>query len=140
MSGPGKPERLLRRPGPWAAFPADNYMTCHVDIYVMYHVCCRGDGDRPAAAGHVTTGQREPGHDKAQPRSGAAEDRCRPRRRGQATRSAGLVTPARSGTVLHRVVAAHLACRIGARARAGKAPAPPPGTTDGAGKNAQRTR
>ncbi|HMD23126.1 MAG TPA: hypothetical protein VKH61_03430 [Streptosporangiaceae bacterium] len=64
------------------------------------------------------------------------------------------MTPARSGTVLHRVVAAHLACRIGARARAGerdgsadlarardrKAPAPPPGTTDGAGKNARRTR
>jgi hypothetical protein len=30
------------------------------------------------------------------------------------------VTPSRSGTVLHRVVPAHLACRIGARARAGE--------------------
>ena len=30
------------------------------------------------------------------------------------------MTPARSGAVLHRVVPAHLACRIGARARAGE--------------------
>ncbi len=30
------------------------------------------------------------------------------------------MTPARSGTVVHRVVPAHLACRIGARARAGE--------------------
>ena len=84
------------------------------------------------------------------------------------------MTPARSGTVLHQVVPAHLACRIGARAQAGEhnawpavvaialgsfalvfsevipvglarergreVPAPRPGTTDRAGKNAQRTR
>jgi hypothetical protein len=37
-----------------------------------------------------------------------------------AARSAGPVTPVRSGTVLHRVVPAHLACRIGARAQAGE--------------------
>ena len=72
----------------------------------------------PPKPGHVTTGHREPGHDKAQPRSGAAGDRHR--RGGQATSSAGPVTPARSGTVLHRVVPAHLACRIGARAQAGE--------------------
>ncbi len=57
---------------------------------------------------------------KARPRSGAAGDRRRHRRDGQATRSAGPATPARSGTVLHRVVPAHLACRIGARAQAGE--------------------
>jgi hypothetical protein len=30
------------------------------------------------------------------------------------------VIPARSGTVVHRAVPAHLACRVGARARAGE--------------------
>ena len=39
---------------------------------------------------------------------------------GQATSSAGPVTPARSGTVLHRVVPAQPACRIGARVQAGE--------------------
>ena len=39
---------------------------------------------------------------------------------GQASGSAGPVTSARSGTVLHRVVPAHLAGRISARARAGE--------------------
>src|SRR6266700_151555 len=39
---------------------------------------------------------------------------------GQATSSAGRVTAARGGTVVHRVVPAQLACRIGARARAGQ--------------------
>src|SRR6266567_3712108 len=39
---------------------------------------------------------------------------------GQATSSAGRVTAARGGTVVHRVVPAQLACRIGARARAGE--------------------
>jgi predicted MFS family arabinose efflux permease len=34
------------------------------------------------------------------------------------TRLAGLVTPVRGGTVIHRAVPAHLACRIGARAQA----------------------
>jgi len=48
-------------------------------------------------------------------------DQPRHRRGGQATRSAGPVTLARAGTVLHRVVPAHLACRIGARAQAGTA-------------------
>ena len=39
---------------------------------------------------------------------------------GQATSSAGRLTAARGGTVVHRVVPAQLACRIGARARAGE--------------------
>ncbi|SRR6266704_1490550 len=38
---------------------------------------------------------------------------------GQATSSAGRLAAARRGTVVHRVVPAHLACRIGVRARAG---------------------
>jgi NADPH:quinone reductase-like Zn-dependent oxidoreductase len=33
------------------AFPAENYVTYHVDIYVTYHVCCRGDGNRPFGLG-----------------------------------------------------------------------------------------
>jgi predicted MFS family arabinose efflux permease len=40
--------------------------------------------------------------------------------RRQVTRTAGPVTPARSGTVVHRVVPAHLACRIGARPQTGE--------------------
>jgi hypothetical protein len=39
---------------------------------------------------------------------------------GQVTTSAGRVTAARGGTVVHRVVPAHLACRIGAWALAGQ--------------------
>jgi MFS family permease len=39
---------------------------------------------------------------------------------GQVTGSAGRVAPAHGGTVGYRVVPAHLACRIGARARAGE--------------------
>ena len=39
---------------------------------------------------------------------------------GQVTTPAGRVSDARSGTVFHRVVPAHLACRIGARTRAGE--------------------
>src|SRR6266851_4256034 len=39
---------------------------------------------------------------------------------GQVTGPAGPVTLARRGTVFHRVVLAQLACRIGARARAGE--------------------
>jgi hypothetical protein len=165
----------------------------------------------PPGPGHVTTGHREPGHDKSATAiwRGGGPAPSPPGR--QAARSAGPVTPPRSGTVLHRVVPAQLACRIGARAQAGErdawpavasialgsfalvfsevipvglladisghlgvsvgtgglmvvvpavaaisaqsagsadlarergreAPAPPPGTTDGAGKNAQRTR
>src|SRR3984893_5523990 len=38
---------------------------------------------------------------------------------GQVTSAPGRVTPARRGAVVHRVVPAHLACRVGARARAG---------------------
>jgi hypothetical protein len=37
-----------------------------------------------------------------------------------AARSPVPVTPARSGTVVHRLVPAHLACRIGARSQAGE--------------------
>src|SRR5580704_2279467 len=40
--------------------------------------------------------------------------------RGQATRPAGRLAAARGGTVVDRVVPAQLACRIGARARAGE--------------------
>jgi hypothetical protein len=43
---------------------------------------------------------------------------------GQVTRLAGMVAPARSGSLAHRVVPAHLACRIGARAQAGERPRP----------------
>ncbi len=39
---------------------------------------------------------------------------------GQVTTSAARMTAARSGTAVHRVVPAHLACRIGAQARAGQ--------------------
>jgi predicted MFS family arabinose efflux permease len=39
---------------------------------------------------------------------------------GQVTRLAGLVAPACSGSLVHRVAPAHLACRIGARAQAGE--------------------
>src|SRR6266567_3231548 len=39
---------------------------------------------------------------------------------GQATSSAGRLAAARGGTVVHRVVPVQLACRIGARARAGE--------------------
>jgi hypothetical protein len=39
---------------------------------------------------------------------------------GQATSSADRVTLARGGAVVHRVVPAHLACRVGARAQAGE--------------------
>ena len=39
---------------------------------------------------------------------------------GQASGPAGPVTPARGGTVVHRVVPAQLACRIGTRPRAGE--------------------
>jgi len=39
---------------------------------------------------------------------------------GQAASSAGRLAAARGGTVVHRVVPAQLACRIGARARAGE--------------------
>lgn len=44
---------------------------------------------------------------------------------GQVTGSAGRVADARMGTVVHRVVPAQLACRIGARARAGERDAGP---------------
>ena len=39
---------------------------------------------------------------------------------GQVTRLAGPVVPARSGSLAHRVVPVHQACRIGARAQAGE--------------------
>jgi len=39
---------------------------------------------------------------------------------GRVIRPAGPVAPARGGTVVHRVVPAHLACHVGARARAGE--------------------
>jgi hypothetical protein len=57
---------------------------------------------------------------KAQPRPGEAGTDAVSTASGQITRPAGLVTPARSGAVVHRVVPARLACRVGARARAGE--------------------
>jgi predicted MFS family arabinose efflux permease len=57
---------------------------------------------------------------KAQPRSGEAGTGAVTAGSGRASGPARLVTPARFGTVVHRVVPAHLACRIGARARAGE--------------------
>ncbi len=57
---------------------------------------------------------------KAQPRSGAAGFGAVTAGSGQASGLAGPVTPARGGTVVDRVVPAHLACRIGARTQAGE--------------------
>jgi predicted MFS family arabinose efflux permease len=56
---------------------------------------------------------------KAQPRPGDAGTDAVSAGSSQATRPAGPVTPGRSGTLVHRVFPAHLACRVGARARAG---------------------
>ena len=60
---------------------------------------------------------------KAQPRPGKAGTGAVTAGSGQASGPAGPVTPARGGAVVDRVVPAHLACRIGARAR-GPCPAP----------------
>jgi hypothetical protein len=60
---------------------------------------------------------------------------------GQVTRLAGLVAQARSGSLAHRVVPAHLACRIGARAQAGERSRPldhPPCSTAPARPSARR--
>jgi len=57
---------------------------------------------------------------KAHPRPGEAGTGAVTAGSGQASGPAGLVTPARGGAVVHRVVPAQLACRIGARARAGE--------------------
>lgn len=56
---------------------------------------------------------------RAQPRPGGARTDAVSTASGQIAGPAGLVTPARSGAVVHQVVPAHLACRLGARARAG---------------------
>src|SRR5258708_8349711 len=83
----------------------------------------------PPGPGHVTTGRREPGHGKAQPRSGEAGAGAVAAGSGQVARPAGPVTLARGGTVVDRVVPAQLACRIGARARAGGRDAWPAGVS-----------
>jgi hypothetical protein len=57
---------------------------------------------------------------KAQPRSGAVGTGAPTAGSGQVIKPAEPVTPARGGAVVHRVVPAHLACRIGARAKAGE--------------------
>jgi hypothetical protein len=57
---------------------------------------------------------------KAQPRPGEAGTGTVTAGSGQASGSAGPVTPARGGAVVDRAVPAHLACRVGARARAGE--------------------
>ena len=74
----------------------------------------------PPGPGHATTGPGEPGHDKAHSRSGERGTGGVTLGSGQVTSSAGRVTPARRGAVVHRAVPAHLACRIGALAQAGE--------------------
>jgi predicted MFS family arabinose efflux permease len=74
----------------------------------------------PPGPGHVTTDIRsldmtKRTRDLATRGTGAFTSES-----GQGTRPAGPVPPARSGAVVHRVVPAHLACRIGARAQAGE--------------------
>jgi hypothetical protein len=59
---------------------------------------------------------------KAQPRSGATGTGGAAAERGHVIGLAGPVTPARAGTVVHRLVPAHPACRI--------ASPPPPGERD----------
>ena len=54
---------------------------------------------------------------KAQPRPGAAGTGAVTAGSRQVS---GPVTPARGGTVVHRMVPAHLACRVGVRASAGE--------------------
>jgi hypothetical protein len=74
----------------------------------------------PPGPGHVTTGIGGLGmtkrtRDLAKRGTGGVTGGS-----GQVTRLAGLVAPARSGSLVHRVVPAHLARRIGARAQAGE--------------------
>ncbi len=57
---------------------------------------------------------------KAQPRPGEARSDVVSAGSDRVARPAGPVNPGRSGTLVHRVVPAHLACRTGARARAGE--------------------
>ena len=57
---------------------------------------------------------------KAPPRPGGAGTDAVSTASGQITKLAGLVIPARSGAVVYRAVPAHLACRVGARPRAGE--------------------
>lgn len=73
----------------------------------------------PTGPARVATDIGSLGMTKAQPRHGAAGTGAVTAESGQATKSAPAI-PARSGTVVHRPVPAHLACRIGARARAGE--------------------
>jgi predicted MFS family arabinose efflux permease len=73
----------------------------------------------PPGPAHVTADIGSLDMTKAQPRHGAAGTGAVTAESGQATKSAPVI-PARSGTMVHRVVPAHLACRIGGRARAGE--------------------
>ena len=57
---------------------------------------------------------------KAPPRPGGAGTDASAPRAARSPSSRGLVTPARSGAVVYRAVPAHLACRVGARPRAGE--------------------
>ena len=74
----------------------------------------------PPGPGHVTTGHREPGHGKAQPRPGRSGAGAVTAGSRQVTRPAAPVTPARAGAVVDRVGPAQLACRTGVRAGAGE--------------------
>ncbi|HJY99264.1 MAG TPA: MFS transporter, partial [Streptosporangiaceae bacterium] len=74
----------------------------------------------PPGPARGTTDIRSLDMTKAQPRPGVAGTGAVTAGSGRASGPARLVTPARFGTVVHRVVPAHLACRIGARARAGE--------------------
>jgi predicted MFS family arabinose efflux permease len=74
----------------------------------------------PPGPARGTTDIGSLGMTKAQPRAGEAGTGAVTAGSGQASGSAGPVTPARGGGVVDRVVPAHLACRIGARAQAGE--------------------
>lgn len=68
----------------------------------------------------MTTNIGVTGHGKSATAIWRSGDRRPTAGSGQVIRPAGPVTPARGGAVVHRVVPAHLACRIGARAKAGE--------------------
>ena len=74
----------------------------------------------PPGPGHVTTGIGGLGMTKRTRDLAKWGSRGVTGGSGQVTRLGGLVVPARSGSLAHRVVPAHLACRIGARAQAGE--------------------
>jgi hypothetical protein len=73
----------------------------------------------PPGLGHVTTDIGSLGHDQSATASWRSGIGAVTSGSGQTVKPAP-VTPARGGTAVHRVVPAQLACRVGARARAGE--------------------